>query len=81
MGFRSGGKKKVNGNPYLSEEFVKGEGKINHKLTKASGQLEITIDVEANIAKELKTMIEDAGVSAFYVGKKGLAYVSEIRLR
>ena len=77
----TGGKKKVYGNPYLREEFVKGEGKINHKLTKASGQLEITIDVEANIAKELKTMIEDAGVSAFYVGKKGLAYVSEIRLR
>ena len=77
----TGGKKKVYGNPYIHEEFVKGEGKVKHNLTKASGQLEIIIDVEANIAKELKTMIEDAGVSAFYVGKKGLAYVSEIRLR
>ncbi|ENU32652.1 type I-Fv CRISPR-associated protein Cas5fv [Acinetobacter parvus] len=79
--YTTGAKKLIYGNPYIYEEFVKGEGKVKHNLIKASGQLEITIDVEANIAKELKTMIEDAGVSAFYVGKKGLAYVSEIRLR
>ena len=79
--YTTGTKKLIYGNPYLSEEFVKGEGKINHKLTKASGLLEITLDIEVDTAKELKQMIENAGVSSFYLGKKGLAYVSDIRLR
>lgn len=51
-----------------------------YDLTKADGQLEINIDVDLEKAKELKTMIEYAGVSSFYLGKKGLAYVSDIRL-
>jgi len=79
--YTTGTKKLIYGNPYLREEFVKGEGKISHKLTKASGQLEITLDIEVDTAKELKQMIENAGVSSFYLGKKGLAYMSEIRLR
>ena len=49
-------------------------------MTKASGQLEITIDVDRDKAQEIKTLIENAGVSSFYLGKKGLAYVSNIRL-
>lgn len=52
-----------------------------YPLTKASGQLEITLDIDDAKAKELKRMIDDAGVSSFYLGKKGLAYVSDIRLR
>lgn len=79
--YTTGEKKLIYGNPYIHEEFIKGEGKVKHNLTKASGQLEITLNVEVNIAKELKTMIEDAGVSAFYMGKKGLAYVSAMHLR
>ncbi|WP_201601381.1 type I-Fv CRISPR-associated protein Cas5fv [Psychrobacter submarinus] len=77
----TGGKKLIYGNPFIREEFVKGEGKIKHALTKASGQLEITLDIDDAKAKELKRMIDDAGVSSFYLGKKGLAYVSDIRLR
>lgn len=77
----TGGKKLIYGNPFIREEFVKGEGKIKHTLTKASGQLEITLDIDDAKAKELKRMIDDAGVSSFYLGKKGLAYVSDIRLR
>jgi CRISPR-associated endoribonuclease Cas6 len=50
------------------------------EITKASGQLEINIDVEKEKALELKTLIENAGVSSFYLGKKGLAYVSRIRI-
>ncbi|ENX62343.1 MULTISPECIES: type I-Fv CRISPR-associated protein Cas5fv [Acinetobacter] len=79
--YTTGSKKLIYGNPYLREEFVKGEGKVNHKLTKASGQLEITLDVEIDTAKELKLMIENAGVSSFYLGKKGLAYVVDIWLK
>ena len=49
-------------------------------LTKASGQLEINIDIDKDKAREIKTMIENAAVSSFYLGKKGLAYVSDLRL-
>jgi len=72
------GKKKVYGNPYLKKERIKGEGEIKSMLTKASGKLEITLDIDRDKADELKQMIENAGVSAFYLGKKGLAYVSHI---
>ena len=78
--YTTGKKKRVWGNPYMRNEWVDGEGKVNLLLTKASGQLEINLDIEADKAKELKTMIDNAGVSSFYLGKKGLAYVSGIRL-
>ena len=52
-----------------------------YNLTKANGQLEIALDINIEQAKELKQMIDNAGVSSFYLGKKGLAYVSDIRLR
>lgn len=79
--YTTGAKKKIYGNPFVREEYVKGEGKIKHTLTKASGQLEIILDIDKEKAKELKKMIDDAGVSSFYLGKKGLAYVSDIKLR
>ena len=79
--YTTGKSKLIYGNPYVREEFVKGEGKINHNLTKANGQLEITLNINIEQAKELKQMIDNAGVSSFYLGKKGLAYVSDIRLR
>jgi len=31
-------------------------------------------------AKEIRTMIRNAGVSSFYLGKKGLAYVEDIKV-
>lgn len=78
--FTTGDKKKIWGNPYIHEEFVKGEGKTQHLMTKASGQLEINIDVDRNKGREIAELIENAGVSSFYLGKKGLAYVSKIRV-
>ena len=77
----SGGKKIIFGNPYIHEYFVEGEGKTRNLMTKASGTLEINIDVDRGKAKEIKTMIENAGVSSFYLGKKGLAYVTGIDTR
>ncbi|MBE9578703.1 MULTISPECIES: type I-Fv CRISPR-associated protein Cas5fv [Moraxella] len=79
--YTTGAKKLIYGNPYIREEFAPGEGKINHTLTKASGQLEIHLDIDTEQAKTLKQMIDNAGVSSFYLGKKGLAYVDDIRLR
>lgn len=79
--YTTGPKKLIYGNPYVREEFIKGEGKIKHLLAKASGQLVVHLNIPLERAVELKTMIDNAGVSAFYLGKKGLAYVSHIDIR
>jgi len=79
--FTTGGKKIVYGNPYIQKLKVKGIGEVTSMLTKASGTLEIIIDIDRDKAKELKKMIENAGVSSFYLGKKGLAYVTKIDTR
>lgn len=79
--YTTGPKKLIYGNPYVREEFVKGEGKIKHTLMKASGQMDIYLDVDLEKAIEIKNMIDCAGVSSFYLGKKGLAYVSRIDVR
>ena len=78
--FTSGEKKKIWGNPYIRKERIKGVGEVTSLLTKASGTLEVDIPVERTKGKEIKSMIECAGVSSFYLGKKGLAYVSKIRV-
>lgn len=78
--FTTGDKKKIWGNPYIHEEFIKGIGRVKHLMTKASGTLDIEISIDHQKAKELEAMIENAGVSSFYLGKKGLAYVSKIRI-
>ncbi len=79
--FTTGEKKKIFGNPYIAKTFVKDVGQVTSMLTKASGVLEITIDIERDEAKALKKLIENAGVSSFYLGKKGLAYVTKIDTR
>ena len=79
--FTTGEKKKIFGNPYIGKSFKKGVGQVTSMLTKASGVLEISIDIERDEAKALKKLIENAGVSSFYLGKKGLAYVSNIDTR
>jgi hypothetical protein len=78
--FTTGDKKQIWGNPYIKKEKIKGLGEVTSMLTKANGQLKITINVDKQKANEIKQMIEDAGVSAFYLGKKGLAYVTSIRI-
>jgi len=60
----AGSKKKTVGTPF--------------PLTKANGQLEIKIAVNREKGEEIKRMIDDARVSCFYLGKKGLAYVTNI---
>lgn len=78
--YTTGPKKTIWGNPFIKKEKIKGQGEVTSMMTKASGQLEISIDVDRDKAQEIKTLIENAGVSSFYLGKKGLAYVSNIRL-
>ena len=78
--YTTGKKKLVYGNPYVKTERIKGEGEVKSYLRKASGQLVIHIDVPPEKGREIKQMIERAGVSSFYLGKKGLVYVREIRI-
>ncbi len=78
--FTTGEKKKIWGNPYIRDEFVKGEGKTTNLLTKANGKLEVYIDIDRERARNVQCDIEHAGVSSFYLGKKGLAYVLELRI-
>jgi hypothetical protein len=78
--FTSGDGKKIWGNPYILKEKIKGIGEVTSMLKKVSGELEITIDIDKPKAREIESMIENAGVSSFYLGKKGLAFVSSIRV-
>lgn len=77
--FTTGGEKKIWGNPYIQETVIEGEGRTKNLMTKASGKLEINLDIGKDRAREIFQLIENAGVSSFYLGKKGLAYVSKIR--
>ena len=78
--FTTGEEKTIWGNPYLLKEKRKGEGEVVSMLTKASGTLDIHLDIDSEKATQLKNMIEAAGVSSFYLGKKGLAYVDNLRI-
>ena len=76
--YTTGKKKLAYGTPYILKP--KASGEVTRLLTKASGTLEIKLNISQEKASELKNMIEAAGVSSFYLGKKGLAYVDSLRL-
>lgn len=78
--YTTGDKKLIWGNPYLLKEKRKGEGEVTSLLTKANGTIEINLDIAQDKALQLRDMIEAAGVSSFYLGKKGLAYVDSYRI-
>jgi len=75
--FITGGEKPIWGNPYMLKP--KFGGQDTSLLTKANGTLDIQLDIPEEKAKQLESMIEAAGVSSFYIGKKGLAYVESLR--
>lgn len=77
--YTTGNKKPIWGNPYMLKEKRKGEGEVTSLLTKANGTLDIQLDIPDEKALQLKDRIETAGVSSFYIGKKGLAYIESIR--
>lgn len=78
--YTTGPKKLVWGNPYLLKTRVKGEGEMTQLLTKVTGRLTVHLNISSDEARDLENKIRCAGVSAFYLGKKGLAYVSDIRI-
>jgi hypothetical protein len=78
--YTSGEKKKIWGNPYIRKEKIKGIGEVTSLMHKAGGILNINLNVDRDLAIDLKEKIDNAGVSSFYLGKKGLAYVSDLRI-
>jgi len=78
--YTTGDKKMVWGNPYIKKDYIKGQGEVTSSIAKTNGLLTIDIDIDSDQAKDLKEKIEAAGVSSFYLGKKGLAYVTDIRI-
>lgn len=50
-------------------------------VQKQSGTLDVIININRERAKQVRDDIERAGVSSFYFGKKGLAYVTHIDTR
>lgn len=77
----SGGKKIIFGNPYIHKYYVKNEVETINLMTKASGKLDITLDITKDEAQKVRILIRNAGVSSFYLGKKGLAYVEDISIQ
>jgi hypothetical protein len=78
--FVTGGEKKIWGNPYIRKEKIKGIGEVVSLMQKAGGILNINLNIDREQAIDLKEKIDNAGVSSFYLGKKGLAYVSDLRV-
>ena len=78
--YTSGDKKRIWGNPYVRKEKIKGIGEVTSLMEKAGGTLKIDLAIDHETALDFRDKIENAGVSSFYLGKKGLAYVSNIRV-
>lgn len=78
--FTTGGGKMLFGNPYYRETLVKGVGKVRDMLKKQSGSLTILLQVDDEKAHEVMTLIRNAGVMSFPLGKKGLAYVDKMKV-
>lgn len=76
--YTTGDKKPIWGNPYMLKPKFGGQDTL--LLTKANGTLDIQLDIAEEKAEQLKDMIDTAGVSSFYLGKKGLAYVDSLRI-
>jgi len=68
--------KLIYGNPYFKDNNGHKNG-----LKKASGVLYININTSSERALAIKTLIDDAGVMSFKLGKKGLAYISTIKAK
>ena len=75
--YTTGGKKLVFGGPYQLKERITGQGEVTSLLTKSTGELDIFIDVSYERAQQIRQDIFDAGVSSFYLGKKGLAWLDD----
>jgi hypothetical protein len=77
-------KKGFNGVRDFLNKFSTGGSKKTVKtpfsLRKENGKLSINLKIEDSKAEEINNMINSAGVSSFYLGKKGLAFVDSIEI-
>ncbi|XPF94391.1 type I-Fv CRISPR-associated protein Cas5fv [Colwellia sp. RE-S-Sl-9] len=73
----SGNRKKEVGTPCIVNKH---SGKLEIELSLNSKSDKGSIKKDISRAEELAELIGNAGVSSFYLGKKGLAYVTKIRV-
>lgn len=75
-------KMNVRGNPYVIEGNIKNSKSITEMkaLRKSDGKVTINLNISEDRARDLYEKILKAGVTSFYLGKKGLAYISNIEL-
>jgi hypothetical protein len=73
----TGKRKKEVGTPCMVDKH---SGKLEIELSLDSKNDRGSIKKDMSRADELAALIENAGVSSFYLGKKGLAYVTKIRV-
>ena len=73
----TGKRKKEVGTPCMIDKH---SGKLEIELLLDSKNDKGSIKKNMSRAEELVELIENAGVSSFYLGKKGLAYVTKIRV-
>lgn len=73
----TGKRKKEVGTPCMVDKH---SGKLEIELLLDSKNDKGSIKKNMSRAEELAELIENAGVSSFYLGKKGLAYVTKIRV-
>jgi hypothetical protein len=76
----TGGGKIIRGNPYKKIILKKGQKPIDVSLQKEDGVITVEISCAKKDAVILADMIKYAGVSAFTLGKKGLAYVERVKV-
>ena len=82
--FSSGKVKLIYGGPYKCSYWTQIEGKakktkVEELLKIEDGKLIINIDIDKKEARVLKKIIEEADVTVFPFGKKGIAHVSKVR--
>lgn len=76
LNLMTGSRKKSVGTPV---QVQKHSGKLEIEVALDSQNDKGIIKKDISRAKEFEELIENAGVSSFYLGKKGLAYVTKIR--
>lgn len=72
----TGKRKKSVGTPCVVNKH---SGKLEVELSLDKQEDKGKLDKNISRAKEIAQLIENAGVSSFYLGKKGLAYVTRVR--
>lgn len=80
LAYANGQRRKTFNTPYIIENRIKDKGLVRKKLTTANGTVSVHLPISNDKASELVNLIRCAGVGPFKLGKKGLAYIQDMRI-